>query len=451
MVSSPPDPPAEQIGLDDERLARTLNEQCPARGAYWVAFSGGLDSTVLLTALAGRRDLLSAPLRAVHVDHGLQPESAIWADHCEDVCRALDVPCVRRRVDARPARGESPEAAARGARYDAIADVIGDRDVLLTAHHRDDQAETVLLQLMRGAGVAGIAAMPALKPFGQGWHARPLLDLPRAALQRWAEAHRLRWIDDPSNRQVDADRNYLRHRVLPALTERWPGAADRIARTAAHAAAAHHALQDQAAADLDTATIDRHRIDLAVLAGLSPLRQRAVLQQWFRQAGVTPPSSATLAELRHQLLHAREDGGLCFELDEYRLRRFRGSAWLIAAPPDEVPGGAIAWPDGIESLALPYGSVRRVWRRGGIAPESWANGRPEIRFRAPGFRCQPVGRQGRRDLKALAQEHDIPPWQRPWLPLLYVDRRPAAVANCCVCEPFGSAGEGWWIEWSAPP
>lgn len=447
---SPPDPLTERVGLDAEWLAQTLNEQFPADGAYWVAYSGGLDSTVLLTALAGRRELLRAPLRAVHVDHGLRPESATWADHCEGVCRALDVPCVRRRVDATPARGESPEAAARSARYHAIADVIGDQDVLLTAHHRDDQAETVLLQLMRGAGVAGIAAMPALKPFGRGWHARPLLDLPRAALQRWAEAHRLQWIDDPSNRQVDADRNYLRHRVLPALTERWPGAADKIARTAAHAAAAHHALQDQAAADLDTAAIDRHRIDLAVFAGFSKMRQRAVLQQWFRQAGVAPPSSATLAELRHQLLHAREDSGLSFELGESRLRRYRGIAWLIEPPPDDAPGGAMGWPDGIESLALPYGSVRRVWRPGGIPPERWANGRPEIRFRVPGLRCQPVGRQGRRDIKALAQEYDIPPWQRPWLPLLYVDRRLAAVANCCICEPFGSYSEGWWIEWSVP-
>lgn len=451
MVLSPPDPPTERPGLDAERLARTLNELFPADGAYWVAYSGGLDSTVLLTALADRRELLRAPLRAVHVDHGLQPESATWADRCEGVCRALDVPFTLCRVDATPARGESPEAAARDARYDAMADVIGDQDVLLTAHHRDDQAETVLLQLMRGAGVAGIAAMPALKAFGRGWHARPLLDLPRAALQRWAEAHRLQWIDDPSNQQVDADRNYLRHRVLPALAERWPGATGSIARTAAHAAAAHHALQEQAAADLDAATIDRHRIDLAVFAGFSALRQRAVLQQWFRRAAVAPPSSTTLAELQHQLLQAREDSGPCFELGRYRLRRFRGIAWLIEAPPVDAPGGAIAWPDGSESLALPYGLVRRVWRRGGIAPESWSNGRPEIRFRAPGFRCQPVGRQGRRALKALAQEHGIPPWQRPWLPLLYIDRRPAAVANCCVCEPFGSDGEGWWIEWSVPP
>lgn len=441
-------PPTKRVDLDAERLVRTLRDHFPSPGVYWVAFSGGLDSTVLLTSLASQRQLLPAPLRAVHIDHCLQSESAAWADHCERVCGSLGIPFVRRLVDAKPATGESPEAAARRARYAAITALMDDKDMLLTAHHLDDQAETVLLQMMRAAGVAGVAAMPKLRRFAAGWHVRPLLDTPRTALRRWADDRSLQWIDDPSNQQTAADRNYLRHRVLPLLSERWPAAAANLAKTAAHVAAAHNALKEQAANDLAAAGVDRNRLNLAVFAQFPPFRQRAVLQLWLQRAEVELPSSGTLSELCDQLLNAAQDSEPSFELGDKRLRRFRGVAWLFEPPPDDLPDKAIPWPQGVDTLSLPYGMVRRVWRRGGIPQACWSSSRPEIRFRTPGFRCQPLGRQGKRGFKALAQEHKVPPWQRPWLPLVYLNDRPAAVANCCVCEPFGSDDEGWWIEWS---
>jgi tRNA(Ile)-lysidine synthase len=208
MVSSLADSTrSRQATLDPGKLFQRLRDGYPCANTCWVAFSGGMDSTVLLTALVEGRVDLPFPLKAVHVDHGLQPASSDWSAHCADVCHSLGIPLSCLRVDARPRRGESPEAAARAARYAAMEKLMGDGDLLLTAHHRDDQAETVLLQLLRAAGVAGLAAMPALKRFGAGWHGRPLLDLPRSALQRWAEAHSLKWIEDPSNALIDADRN----------------------------------------------------------------------------------------------------------------------------------------------------------------------------------------------------------------------------------------------------
>lgn len=447
-MSSPADRArSKSVELDREWLARRLRE-LPAPDGYCVAFSGGLDSTVLLSALADLRGDLPAPLRAVHVDHGLHPASGDWAIHCEAVCRSLDIPLTRCSVDARPARGESPEAAARHARYAAIGRLIGDRGLLLTAHHRDDQAETLLLQLMRAAGVAGLAAMPTLKAFGRGWHARPLLDLPRSALRQWAEGRALQWIDDPSNRETDADRNYLRHEVIPALVARWPAAAASIARTAGHAAAAHDALREQADEDLQRIRVDAQRVAIEGLRGLSFFRQRAVMRRWFETCDLPAPSSDRLAEMVDQMLHAGEDSALCFELGGFQLRRFRAQAWLVEPPRSRPPVTPIAWPDSVDEVALPHGVVRRVRRGRGITPEAWRQGRVEVRFRTPGFRCLPTGRLGHRGFKALAQEAGIPPWSRPWLPLLFIDDRPAAVANCCVCEPFGHEGDGWWVEWS---
>lgn len=451
-MSSQADPDrSRQIGLDTGRLARQLGNDFPGEGVYWVAFSGGMDSTVLLAALAEQRDALPRTLRAIHIDHQLQPASAGWASHCADVCRSLDIPLVLRTVDGRPVPGESPEAAARDARYAAIASEIADGDVVLTAHHRDDQAETVMLQLMRAAGVAGIAAMPPSKRFGQGWLARPLLGLPRSALQRWAVDHAMNWIEDPSNQQLEADRNYVRHEVLPRLVARWPAAINGLSSTAAHAAAALGALREQAGEDLERVRVDRYRLDLSTLTQLSSYRRRALLLAWFREFDLPAPGSDTLAEMLRQLSDAGGDTEPCFGLGDRQLRRYRHTAWLVKPTPSLPPPDSLPWSHGAERLDLPLGSLRFERRRAGIAPERWLSGQVEVRFRQPGIRCRPAGRDGGRDFKGLAQECSVPPWLRPWLPLIFIDGQLAAAASCCICKPFGSDGDGWWPVWSELP
>jgi tRNA(Ile)-lysidine synthase len=202
-----------------------------------VALSGGLDSSVLLAALAAAP--LRAPLRAIHVDHHLHPDAAHWARHSVELAVRLGVACEVVRVQARPEPGESPEAAARAARYDALGRLLRPSEVLLTAHHGDDQLETVLLQWLRGGGLRALAGMPAVGRFAdRGWHARPLLGFTRAELQDWAVSQRLEWLEDPSNLDPRFDRNYLRLEVLPALRRRWPAAAVTVGRVAAQAAEA---------------------------------------------------------------------------------------------------------------------------------------------------------------------------------------------------------------------
>lgn len=400
--------------------------------------------------MARLRRELSAPLGVVHVDHGLQPDSGAWARHCADACGRLGLPLRSLQVDAKPGKGESPEAVARARRYAAIDAALAPGAMLLTAHHRDDQAETLLLQLLRGAGVAGLAGMPLLRAWGDKWQCRPLLDVARGELHAWGERAGLSWIEDPSNAQLAADRNYLRHRIIPDLLARWPGALESIARSAGHCADAAELAGLQTDRDLASAVGGGAReLQLAPLRQYSDAQQRAVLRHWLAAAGAPPLSARRLADARQQLLHGRSDAAIRIVWQGWQLRRFRDNAWLLADSHPTPSHTPIAWTG--DALELPdgLGVVRRVARPGGIDPQRWRDGCVEVVFRQPGLRCQPAGRQGSRGFKAIMQEAGIPPWQRPVVPIVRIDHQTAAIANCCVCEPFatGPASPGWWIEW----
>ncbi len=222
----------------------------PRAPHFLVAYSGGMDSHVLLHALAQLRPQLPGiAVRAVHVEHGLHPQSAQWARHCMTVCAQLDIACEVRAVDARAPDGVSPEAAARAARYAALAEAVPCGGILLTAHHQDDQAETLLLQLLRGGGPRGLAGMAPVSRFGTAWLARPLLEFSHAALRAYAVTQKLQWVDDSSNVETRFDRNYLRHEIMPGLRRRWPSAGVTLGRAAQHCAEAAELLDGLAQAD----------------------------------------------------------------------------------------------------------------------------------------------------------------------------------------------------------
>src|SRR5690606_665524 len=288
---------------------------CPPPDALdapvWVGFSGGLDSTVLLHLLAADAGIRQRGLRALHVHHGLHPDADAWAAHCEATCAGLDVPCTVLPVVVGH-DGHGPEAAARAARHDAYARVLGEGEVMALAHHRDDQAETFLLRARRGSGAEGLAAMPAWRRGGSGWLWRPLLEMPRAALLEHARLHGLAWLEDPSNQDTSLDRNFLRARVMPLLQERWPDAPASLARSAALSAEAAHLLEaeDAEALALAVAT-DPAVLSRPALMAMPRERRARVLRRWVASLGLPPLPGGAVASIESDLLPARSDAAAC--------------------------------------------------------------------------------------------------------------------------------------------
>ncbi len=418
------------------RLSATLAGLDPSRSAtgYCVALSGGLDSCVLLHAMAA----LGLPrLRALHVDHGLQDESAQWAEASRQFSESQGVPIETVALGLEPAQGASVEALARAARYAAFASFLRPGEWLLTAHHRDDQLETVLIQMLRGAGVAGLAAMPALAPLGRGWHARPLLEVDRGALADYARAQGLAWIDDPTNDSERFDRGWLRLRVLPAIRARWPAAATTIARTAGHMAEARRLLDELAAMD-SVGRIEGTRLSIEGLQALSRDRQVNLLRWWIHARGLGPPPAARLHAALKELPAARADAMPLVRWPEGELRRYRGRLYALAPQSARVPPRGL--PDGTSvgvDLGPGLGQFRLVaGEQGGLrlplAPE------PSFRFRAGGECLRPHPDRPRKRLKDLCQEAGIVPWMRERLPLVFVGDRLAAVADLWIDADFAA-------------
>ena len=426
---------------------------CPPPRRFLVAVSGGLDSSVLMHAVAALRPLLEpCRMRVAHVDHGLHPDAHVWAERCVERATSLGLACHVERVDVCPAPGESLEAAAREARYSALARALEADEILLTAHHADDQLETVLLALMRGSGVAGLAGMPERASFATGWHLRPLLAWPRAALERYACENGIEPSEDPSNLDARFARNYLRAEIVPRLAQRWPAAAGTAARSAARCGEAAGLAAELAAIDL--AACERSgRLDVAGLRGLSPARARNALRAWIHRAGLRPPSRAKLEQALRDLLSARGDAQPCIRWPGAELRR-HGDRLHLMAPLPAVPDGSIAVAPGRVVALGALGELCLEECVGvGLSAAALQGSALSISFRSGGERIRPAGDAHRRALKKLLQAQDILPWMRGRIPLLYAGERLVAVADLWTDGDFAArAGErGWRMRWTRHP
>ena len=396
-----------------------------------VGYSGGLDSHVLLHLLATNHACWpERTLAAMYVDHGLQAASAGWGEHCAHICHGLDIPFRVLRIDARPLPGESPEAAARRARYAALAAELEPDAALLTAHHRDDQAETLLLQLLRGAGPHGLAAMPTTSRLGPGWLLRPLLEVDRSELLDYALEHGLHWIEDVSNTDTRFDRNYLRQRILPLLRERWPAVGRNLARSARWCAETADWLDADADADLARVAAQRpDALHIPALRELGEPRQRNALRRWLRRLGLPVPDSQQLRHILHDALTAARDRQPCIRWPGGEVRRYRDMLHALPPPPEHDARQTFIWrheTNVYPPLDLPgLGTLRlRATFGEGLRAETLAGATLTIRFRQGGERFRPVGRHHGQELKKLLQEAGIPPWERDRLPLIYLPSTP---------------------------
>jgi len=423
------------------------------RVALCVAFSGGVDSTALLAALV---KACRAPtrLRALHVDHGLHPAAATWSAHCRAVARQLRVPIQVLSVRIEPARGSSLEATARAARYHALAAALDAGEMLLTAHHEDDQLETVLLQLLRGAGVAGLAAMPALAPFARGSLVRPLLPCSRAELEAWAHAAQLNWVEDTSNADERLDRNYLRRRVVPTLRERWPGAAAAVARSARHAAEAQQLLDSLGLMDVERAS---HGGSLAAhsLRALPAERRRNALRFWIGARGRLVPDTRRLEQLAGPLLDARPDANPAVAWGDTIVQRHGGLLSIVSAPAAAGEETAWAWRQSLTcTLPEPFGKLELAPDARGPVDLSALPGVLTVRARRGGERLAPRRGGPRRALKSLLQEAHVPVAERAQLPLIFAGERLLAVADLWLDESVQAAAGTRTrarLTWIRPP
>ncbi len=435
------------MGFSSERLLESLTRfSWPRR--YRVALSGGLDSVVLLHALATLRERLGVPVDALHVHHGLHPDAGRWQLFCERLGRDLGVGVQTLRVDVASGSGESPEAAAREARYRALATLLSEGDVLLSAQHRDDQAETVLLQLLRGSGPSGLAAMPAEAPLGAGRLVRPLLGFGRAELQAYAREQGLAWIEDPSNEDTRFDRNFLRREVIPLLRRRWPALDRTLSRSAAHCAEAQALIDSLADADLAQAARSDGGLELAAVERLAPPGARALLRRWIRSRGQRVPDSARLDLVLREVVGAASDRNPRVHWSGVEIRRYRGVLYLETARDAPRVTEGLEW-DGHCPLVLPGGGALHAARGvAGVDAGLWAKEPLRVRFRVGGERCRPRGRRHSQTLKRLLQEIGVPPWVRARVPLVYAGQRLVAVADLWVCEPFhAEAPLGVGLRW----
>jgi len=429
------------------------------RQRFYIAYSGGVDSHVLLHLCASTPQL-KGKITAIYVHHGLQAEAESWARHCEKTAKDLGVEFLTLRVNAKAAPGESPEEAARNARYAALKSLIKVDDVLLLAQHREDQLETVLLQLFRGSGLRGLSGMPERQAFGSGVMLRPMLNTPKQAISDYADAHQLSWVEDPSNQSNDYDRNFLRNAVVPVLKQRWTAIDKTVARSAKHCADAQ-VLVEEVADELFSAAFNPTDQTLCISRLTEHLHhpQQLIIRHWFRRLGLKMPAQAFVERILNEVVAAAWHRDPVLSGQGYSIRRYRDKLYCLtnlsgtdlhlpeghqAGKPDVNPAAQVApqdlvWPNGQASIKISRNQTLSCESSSkGILREQWQKAKVEVRFRRGGEKIRLPGRQGHHSLKNLFQEAGIPLWERDAIPLIYLDDTLAAVGDKWISAQFYS-------------
>lgn len=413
-------PPTALVFRSTELIKRL--RAFPAARRYLVGFSGGADSTALLHALYKQRGALNSNLEACHFNHGLNTEADAWQRHCENFCAQRKIPLHCHSLNLNI---EQPnlENAAREARYQWVSSIIDEETVYLTAHHADDQAETFLLNALRGSGLDGASGIPEIRELGSGHVFRPLLGYPRSMLVDYLTRHDINWIEDPSNQGSVPDRNFIRNQVIPLIETRWPAARHALSRTAAHLRSANHVLKKLLVNEISLQSYDGYRLPLQSLNALGPSASGLILREWLGMNNTAAVPESRLNEFLDQISSATSESSCELAWAEWSLRLYRNELHLSntgAFPP--CP--SLNWNQNFSlSLGKGLGKVQFDGSKK-VLPENWSVGP-----RRAGVRIRLHAEGPARKLKKVLQEQSIPPWQRNSIPILYAGNEVLAIGD----------------------
>ena len=436
------------MAFNQARLVEVLR-QYPDNGRLLLAFSGGLDSHVLLHALVASAKLHKRTVSAIYINHGLQSQSSDWQDFCQQCCIRYQIPFHAVQLSLDLSNSESVEAVARDARYQAISGFIENNDILLTAQHADDQAETFLVQLLRSAGVYGLAAMPAMQTYAKGYHARPLLAFSRADLEQYAKHHQLEWVEDPSNQDVRFTRNAIRHQLLPVAKQIQPSVVKTLNTVASNMGKTKEAF-DFLLAEKLSSIIEGESIRLTELQVLPLVLRESLLRYWIKTCGFRTPPQKRLLVFIQQIEQAADDKLPSLYWDNVSLRCWKKSLFLFK---EKVVSKQLSldWASDQSVITLPtgIGQLNKVSARQGIDRQLIRN--LTIRFRQGGEKLLLPGKDHQLSLKQFFQDENIPPWERSLIPLIYINDELAAVADKVIAKKFFvKHGNAFQIKWIKP-
>ena len=431
-----------RVSAVDAAVGAALAEHVNAGARVALALSGGIDSMVLLDALTPFVASHPLLLSAIHVHHGLSPNADRWTNFCAEQCALRTIPLTVHRLRLERGPAQSIEALARAARYECL--MAADADVVALAHHADDQAETVLLQLLRGAGPRGVSAMPGYRE-GRPSLWRPLLSLSRQKLHDYATSQGLAWIEDESNVDTKHKRNLLRHAVAPLLAASFPGYPGTLVRAAAHQAEASALLDELAALDAAGA-VDALGLDRLSLAALPTARAGNLLRWFMRREGLRPPSQARLSEMLRQLVLTANDAKVSITHEGREIGVHRGRILVHVRPPKPY---VFAW-HGEREVRLPWGALTFVPVHGaGLCADKLKQAPVSLRTRTGGERIQLATNRPHHAVKKLLQQAGLPRWERDALPLVWCGDELAAIPGIGVAVAFQAARDtaGWALAW----
>lgn len=418
---------------------------------FWLAYSGGMDSSVLLHLFYLNKEKVKHPIEVLYVNHGLQQEADDWAVFCQKQCEKYDFPFTELTVSESCPTGESIEAWAREKRYQLIGDIMNPNDVLFSGHHKDDQVETFFLQAFRGAGARGLSAMPLIKKKKDIFYARPLLNYSREEIKHYANQQGLNWQEDKSNSDSRYDRNYFRHKISPIIENRWPSYRETINRVIGHQKETKLLLDELAIEDINNAKHDNEiSLDINTIKTLSEARQKNLLFVWLEQLGLQIPGSRHIEKVISDIINSDLDKSPCVNWADVEIRRYKNTLYASKKLQDYDADTEFKWqPENI--LNVFEETLMAKQAKGVGVSQNKVNGTHFIvRFRKGGEKIKPGNSSHSKTLKQLFQERSVLPWYRNKIPLVYVNDELAAIPGFCVDKKYMAEKDeaSWDIHWS---